>query len=233
VGVPDREERFEAILEALEFTVGPRFAVLDLGCGTGSLSEHILRRFPRARSVAVDYDPVLLTIGKQGLGDLGRRLAWVDADLRRAEWPRHLPIRRFDAAVSTTAMHWLTGPELARLYRLLARLVRPGGMFLNGDSVAFPGDCPRLRSTAKAIQDERLRRARPRGASWEQWWKQVLADPGLAEEARLHRTRYPHAHGRERTPDLDGHIRRLRSAGFREVGLIWTRWDNHVLAAVR
>jgi SAM-dependent methyltransferase len=232
-GIPEREFRFEAILETLGTAVGPRFRVLDLGCGTGSLSERILRRFPAARSVAVDHDPVLLKIGRVGLGDLGGRLRWVDADLARAGWAEGLPVRRFDAAVSTTALHWLNGPQLSRLYREVRRLLRPGGWFLNGDQLAYPKTHPTLRDLSNRVRRARASPGRKRGESWDDWWRAVLADSRFAVEAELRRRRYPHSHSETPTPDLPGHERRLKAAGFREVDLVWTQWDNRVLAAVR
>ena len=231
--IPDREERFEAMLEALELPSGSCPRMLDLGCGTGSLSERFLRRYPGARSVAVDYDPVLLEIGRAGMGDFGGRLAWVDADLRRPDWARELPLRRFDVAASTTALHWLTPTELSRLYSDIARLVRPGGWFLNGDFVRYPADTPRLHRFSRSIRRRRERLIPIRGATWNEFWRAVLRDPRLTRESRLHRVRFPHPHARTPTADLNGHIRRLRAAGFREVNLIWTRWENRVLAAIR
>ncbi len=231
--VRDREARFEAMLEAIEVLVGRRFRVLDLGCGTGSTSERILRRFPAARSVAVDYDPVLLRIGRIGLGTLGGRLTWVDADLRAGDWPRRLPVRRFDVAVSTTALHWFVPAQLRELYPHVARLLRPGGWFLNGDRIAYPAGARHLRDGARSARRlSRRREARP-GETWDAWWTAVLRDPRLAAEAELHRLRYPRAHGGTPTFDLDGHVLALRHAGFREVELVWTRWDNRVLAAMR
>lgn len=221
------------MLEALRVAAGTRFRVLDLGCGTGSLSERILRRFPRARSVAVDHDPVLLRVGRVGLGSLGGRLTWVDADLRRPDWPGHLPPGRFDAAVSTTALHWFTAPELEGLYARVAGLLRTGGCFLNGDRIAWPPSSPGLSAWGRSVLRARGRSAGVRGARWNQWWRDVLRDPRLSEEARLHRLRYPHAHSRTPTPDLAGHVRLLKKVGFREVELIWTRWENRVLAARR
>ena len=222
------------MIEALDGVLPPRARVLDLGCGTGSLSERVLDRFPRVKVVAIDRDPLLLAIGRAALGDRGGRLTWVDADLRAPDWPRGLPRGRFDAAVTSTAMHWLTSPELARLYRALGRRIRPGGIFLNADSIRTRRRYPRLRRILE--RGARRRNARLPGAvgdSWSDWWTSALHEPGLAEEAALHRSRFPRSHHGTRTADLAGHERSLRRAGFREVAVIWSRGRSRVLAAVR
>src|SRR5437867_10715472 len=130
---PDRERRFDVMFEVLRARLPRRFTALDLGCGPGSLTARLLRRFPAAHSVAVDFDPVVLRIAREAIGSLGGRVRWVDADLKRKDWTTHLPVRKFDAAVSTTALHWLAPEVLRRLYADLARLVRLGGVLLNGD----------------------------------------------------------------------------------------------------
>jgi SAM-dependent methyltransferase len=231
--LPDREARFDAMLGALRAGLGERFRFLDLGAGTGSLSERILRRFPRARGVAVDFDPILLRIGRAGLGTLGGRLTWVEADLRRAGWVRALPRGRFDAVVSTTALHWFDGRNLERLYREVAKLLRPRGLFLNGDGLGYPLESTTVRRLARvASRSGRARRAGG-GESWDDWWLAVERDPRFAREVELRRERFPVAHERVRTPDLAGHVARLRRAGFREVEVAWARWSNRVLLAVR
>jgi SAM-dependent methyltransferase len=219
------------MLDAIDALVGTRFRALDLGCGTGSTSERLLRRFPGARSVAIDHDPILLRIGSTGLGTMSGRLRWVDADLRGKDWVRSLPVARFDVVVSTTALHWLDPTQLHRLYDRLARLLRPGGWFLNGDRLAYARELPRLREGARVARHRPG--GSPSGESWRAWWQAVMRDPRLAAEAELHRQRYPEAHGDTRTLDFAGHVRALRRAGFREVGLVWAQWDNRVLAAMR
>src|ERR1043165_2040528 len=67
-----REERFEAMLDAVATTVvaerDGEIVVLDLACGPGAISQRLLNRFPAASSFAVDLDPVLLAIGQGALG---------------------------------------------------------------------------------------------------------------------------------------------------------------------
>lgn len=62
------------------------FVALDLACGPGSISQRLLARFPGARAVAVDVDPVKLALGHGTLGTLDGRLRWVDADLASPGW---------------------------------------------------------------------------------------------------------------------------------------------------
>ena len=66
--IPDREERFAAMVDAVAAFAGPEPRVLDLGCGPGSLSARVLDRIPGASVVAIDADPVLLAIGRGALG---------------------------------------------------------------------------------------------------------------------------------------------------------------------
>jgi ubiquinone/menaquinone biosynthesis C-methylase UbiE len=121
------------MLNLLGVYLPKKFTALDLGSGHGSMSFRLLRRFPRARVVAVDFDPVLLKIGKESSKEYARRIAWVDADIGTAGWASHLPSPRFDAVVSSTAIRWLDKTRLRRLYGDLSKILRRGGIFLNGD----------------------------------------------------------------------------------------------------
>ncbi len=232
--VPDRSRRFDRIASMLGGVLGPRFRALDLGCGTGSLSEHILAANLRARMVALDFDPVLLALGRTALGDLGGRLTWAEADLRERDWASRLPPGRYDGAVSSTALHWLTEAELSRTYAIVARRLRPGGLFLNSDHLAYDPRSVRLTRWDRR-QRHRLRPAPSArsGETWAEWWRAALSDPRLADEAALHRLRFPRAHVRTPTPDLAGHVRLLRRAGFREVEVVWADGPARILAAVR
>ncbi|MGW1885142.1 class I SAM-dependent methyltransferase [Streptomyces sp. NPDC001970] len=60
--MPDREERFRVMLDMVEAVAGPEPRVLDLACGTGSITDRLLKRFPKAVGVGVDLDPALLAI---------------------------------------------------------------------------------------------------------------------------------------------------------------------------
>src|SRR5687768_8213555 len=45
----DREQRFAALLDLVEAAVGPAPTVVDLACGTASITRRLLARLPEAR----------------------------------------------------------------------------------------------------------------------------------------------------------------------------------------
>ncbi len=167
--IPDREERFTAMVDAVAAFAGPEPRVLDLGCGPGSLSARILDGIPGASVVAIDADPVLLAIGRGALGDRARSLQFVDADLR-GDWVQALPSPEpYDAAVSTTALHWLGLEQLVRLYQPLAGVLRPGAVFLDGDRLDFDHDQRTIAAGARQVRPEWP--DAPEGAEdYDAWW---------------------------------------------------------------
>lgn len=229
--VTERERRFTVMLDVLAGRLGRRFRALDLGSGPGSLSRRLLDRFPRSRVVAVDYDPVVMRIGRGALGRYGRRLTWVEADLRRPAWIRALPAGPYDAAVSTTALHWLAPAVLRRMYRDVARRLTPRGILLNGDYLPWPGRGGPLPALARGVQ--RVRYGSHSYDEWQRWWDDLGKRPDLKEEFAEHWRRFPHHHPHERHLTVDEHLRALRRAGFREAAVVWQDLDDRVVAGLR
>jgi SAM-dependent methyltransferase len=233
--LPDREARFTAMLDALDILLPEGFVALDLACGPGAISQRLLSRFPKARSLAVDLDPVLLTMGRAVLGDMGGRLRWVEADLMRPEWVSKLGELQVDAVLSTTALHWLAPEYLTRVYRELGELVRPGGVFLNGDNLKFGPHLPSFQKVAQTMKERvRIDAFERRGLEdWESWWKALQAEPSLKELFAERERRFGWKASGWHAPIFDLHVAALRNAGFREVGVIWQNMENRVLMAVR
>ena len=79
VYLPDREDRFTALIDAVEAGTGrPDPLVVDLGCGPGSLAVRLLARLPAATVIAVDADPVTLALGRAAYADVPG-LRFIDA----------------------------------------------------------------------------------------------------------------------------------------------------------
>jgi SAM-dependent methyltransferase len=234
--IPLREERFAVIADAVEVFAGASPLVLDLGCGPGSLSRRILDRLPEARAVGVDADPLLLELGRRTVGVEGSRMRFVDADLRAAEWPSQLPDPGpYAAAVSTTALHWLTPPELERVLRATAELLQPGGVFVNGDHISFAPGAPRIAESRRALGSRLSSSVRTRGSEdWDAWWAALEADPAFADLAAERRARWrEHPHADETALTVEEWQQVLSGAGFAESAVLWQHLGTSVIAALR
>ncbi|GAA3824637.1 class I SAM-dependent methyltransferase [Sphaerisporangium flaviroseum] len=235
--LPDREERFTALIDAVEAGAGrPDPLVLDLGCGPGSLAARLLDRLPEATIVAIDADPLLLALGRAAHADKSG-LRFEDLDLRAAGWASVLRLDRpVDVAVSTTALHWLPEAGLRAMFAELSLVLRPGGLFLNGDHLGVEDVSPALAKLEQVIHDRATRRRFADGMpeDWRQWWDAVAADPvlsGLRDERERRAAAADH-HGSE-SGELSTHVNALRGAGFTEIGTLWQNGNNRLLAAVR
>ena len=233
--LPDREQRFTAMLDVLEALLPEKFVALDLACGPGSISQRLVQRFPQARCVAVDFDPVLLLLGQKELGDMQGRLRWVEVDLRDPAWHTQLGEEHVDAVLSTTALHWLTPSTLVQVYHRLGKLVRPGGVFLNGDEFEFGLHMPTFRKVDEFVP-ERVTRdiaAHSDTEGWSEWWENLKREPGMDDLFAERQRRIIDGAHHDSHPIAELHEAALRDAGFREVGVIWQHLGNRVVMGVR
>ena len=229
--MPDREERFRVMLDMVEALVGPEPRVLDLACGTGSITDRLLGRFPKATSTGVDLDPALLTIAR-GYFEGDERVTFVTADLKDPDWARKLPYDSYDAVLTATALHWLRSGPLATLYGQLATLVRDGGVFMNADHM-IDRTTPRINAAERAHRHTQMDRAKAAGAlDWSEWWALAAKDPVLAEPtAKRYEIYGEHADGE--MPSVRWHAETLLTAGFGEARAVWASPSDTLLLAVK
>lgn len=227
--IADREERFAVIGDVVARAAGDMAApvVLDIGCGPGSLVSRLSHRLPHAVLLGVDVDPLLLALGR---ARYGQRIHFIDADVTAAGWTHALsPVQMIDAAVSTTALHWVPPEHLANLYADLAALLRPGGVLVNGDHLKLTD--PALAELAEAAEQGRAERAGVTGnEEWSTWWDAITTEPALAQlQARRAERGLRHGYGNRLS--VDQHITMLQEAGFTSIGPVWQSGTDHVLVA--
>jgi SAM-dependent methyltransferase len=230
--VSERERQISALLDVVEAMAGTAPTVVDLACGPGTITRRLLDRLPRARSIAVDVDPVLLAIASVTFAD-DDRVQVVRADLRDPGWGHALPESRVDAVLTATALHWLPREAVRRLYRDLAGLVRRGGVMAHGERMPL-ADLPRLGPALTVFKQRTGAGSEDRRACWDAWWEQASQEPALhsavAQRHAVFETTYP---TEEFSPPADWHISALKDAGFAEAGLIWRSGPAAVVAALR
>jgi ubiquinone/menaquinone biosynthesis C-methylase UbiE len=106
-----------------ELHLAPGHDVLDLGCGTATLTLMVKAACPAARVTGLDGDPEILAIARDKAA-----AASVALELR-AGMAHELPFETasFDRVVSSLVFHHLTTDDKARAFAEVARVLRPGG----------------------------------------------------------------------------------------------------------
>ena len=133
--------------------------VLDLGCGTGQLTERLGEAFPDALVIGADLSNGMLERASDRVSD-AHRAAFLRADAQRLP----LASASLDVVTCTESFHWYADQVAAAAE--LARLVRPGGRIVIASIAAVTGfaDEAIQRATAlagrpvRAIPKRRLRR---------------------------------------------------------------------------
>lgn len=98
--------------------------VLELGCGTGLFSRHLVKRYPGGHFVLTDVAPEMIAECRRNLASLGpAHISFEVMDAGEAGGHAEL-----DLIVSSMTLHWLPDPA-ASLERLL-RFLAPDGVLL-------------------------------------------------------------------------------------------------------
>lgn len=106
--------------EIRRFEVSSDEIVMDLGCGTGVLTEALLRRLsPRGRVIAVDLSDRMLANARARIGD--KRVIWLQDDARKI----HAASRTVDRVIIFTA--WPHFDEQEQVLGEIRRLLRERG----------------------------------------------------------------------------------------------------------
>jgi tRNA (cmo5U34)-methyltransferase len=203
--VPGYDEFYGAVVDVLRLVDGcvDVGRVLDLGAGTGLLSEQVTGAFPGVRIELLDGSEPMLREARGRLGDAVSAVHVLDM-------AGPLPAGPFDAIVSALAIHHLEHDDKRALMRRAHGQLRPGGVFVNADQVSAP--TPELT------------------AAYEQRWARECRALG-ATESELDAARERMRH--DRCVDVEPQLRWLREAGFSTVDCVYKSWRFAVMAGFK
>ncbi len=119
--------------------------ILDAGCGSGRLTEELLKRLPKGRVIAVDSSQNMINTARERLREQLRRVELRHADLTDFTLPK--PV---DGIFSNAVFHWV--PDHDRMFRSLLAALKPGGWLIA--QFGGGGNLGRLKSRVAMLRDE-------------------------------------------------------------------------------
>ena len=117
-----REEQFKRRLIS-QAAIQPQHKVLDLGCGTGTLTVLIKQMQPKAEVVGLDGDRPVLDLARAKAAEAGITITWQQGmafDLPYSD-------DTFDRVLSSLVLHHLITENKQRTLDEVWRVLRPGG----------------------------------------------------------------------------------------------------------
>ena len=163
-------------------------SVLDLGAGTGLLSEFIRARFPDAHLHLLDISGAMLSKAKERFAE-DERITFEVANYATTELQGC-----YDAVVSALSIHHLDDEAKRALFSTIRNVLRPGGVFINAEQVLGP--TPPLEVRYKTL------------------WLEQVRTLGASEQ-QIHESLFRQQE--DRCASVEAQIAWMRSAGFEDV----------------
>ena len=188
--IPAYEEMLEQAASAVA-EARPE-CVLDLGAGTGALTEALLQRYPHCSVELIDSDGTMLEQARKRLAPFASRLRYTERSF-------HGPLPPCDAVIASLALHHVPTLEGKQdVFRSIHAALRPGGVFVNADAT--------MSADPQARQTEY------------QTWAAHLVASGISEERAW--GHFKEWADEDTYFPLEEELARLRAAGF-EAACLW------------
>lgn len=139
------DEAVEWICFQLE-TVHQCRKVIDLGCGTATLAEILLKRKSSIEYIGVDISPRMLNIAKKKVSTS----SFIQADMRDySKWDGHLHTKYRCAIVSTYALHHINDIDKINLFKHVFSSSSQQDLLIIMVDYAFLNNCSKIRILGK------------------------------------------------------------------------------------
>lgn len=168
--------------------------ILDLGCGTGNLTDPMFKAFPEAEIDALDISEEILNESRKRFSHTPN-IRYIQADFKNL----HLAPGSYDLVMSSIAIHHIEDPDKIKLYAEVFQALSPGGIFIFADQTRGITD-EIYQKNISSWQEEAFKLGSTQ-ENWDMWMDH--------QDAHDFHTPVP------------WHLQQLEKAGFTETDLLW------------
>jgi tRNA (cmo5U34)-methyltransferase len=204
--IPDYRRMVEALVAAIPFESAAPLRAIDLGCGTGTVTQAVVDAFPNAHVTCLDLAENMIAMAQSKMADFPQ-VSYVLSDFSIFVFDG-----RYDVIVSSLALHHLaTDDEKRRLYRRIYESLNAGGVFYNGDVVLASNEFLQTVYMGKWV--EFMRRKVSEEEIEDKWIRKYQAE--------------------DRPAGLIDQMAWMADIGFADVDVIWKYYNFAVYGGVR
>ncbi|OQB59662.1 MAG: putative methyltransferase YrrT [Bacteroidetes bacterium ADurb.Bin141] len=204
--IPYYDKMVEALVNTLPFDPSKEIQVIDLGCGTGTISRAVRDVYPNAKLTCVDLSEKMLKVAAGKLSDVS------DAMFINKNFYDFSFDKKYDVVVSSLALHHLeTKKDKLEFYRKIYSCLNVGGVFINADVV--------LAST-EALQECYMTQ-----------WKNFMLRNVPKDE--VDNKWIPTYYEEDRPVSMMEHIEMLKDSGFKIMDVVWKYYNFAVYMAIK
>lgn len=168
--------------------------ILDLGCGTGNLTEQIFKSFPEAEIDALDISEDILNESRKRFLHTPN-IRYIQSDFKTM----HLSPGSYDLIMSSIAIHHIDDSDKINLYREIYQALKPGGIFIFADQTRGITDQIYQRNIS-SWKEEAFRLGSTQ-ENWDMWM----------EHQQAHDFHTP----------VQWHLQKLEKAAFDAIDILW------------
>jgi len=189
--IPRLDDFYKAALPLIKSVANAK-TLLDVGAGTGLLSQYVYSQNPHLQFTLTDISWAMLSVAQTRFDGLDN-FDFMEMDLSTDSIPG-----KYDIIISGLAIHHLTDADKQKLYTNIYNALNEGGLFINADQV-----------TGRTMLFESL---------YKYEWRETVTHSGLDHEALIQafeRTKL------DKLAPLELQLQMLEKAGFTEVDCIY------------
>lgn len=179
-------------------------SILDLGAGTGLLTQYLYNEYPDAHYTLIDVSEQMLEIAKKRFGNLH------DMEYIVSDYSTRLPEKSFDLIASALSIHHLENSAKSQLYTRIFNKLNAGGYLINLDQFIASSD---------KINEY-----------YNRWWYDYIERNNISENERkawLQRREL------DRENTIEETITILKQIGFKSVECIYSFMKFGVILAIK